>query len=799
MKLLLSIGLLFGIYSQATAQYKFYITSDAADPYGLCAGNTISFHLDHDTVYQPDSVLMLNGAAKLIANDDWTITEGKYDFKTTLKSGTYDPILYIYRKGALTRLILDKRISIYDNPKADFKVIMEAGTCGNVFTCLENKSTNSANKYPITSISIDWGDGETSSTLGDTLCHVYTSTGSMNHVYTVVDSKGCQDSKEVSKALDVKSSITFNLDLSVGKLDSVSQKAPLEIAMKNAGSTELDSLEIATIKIAQHANAHGNSQALYGPYSFTKSSNGFIDPFGKLVQNLEAGKYRISMALKSHKGCQGVAFAELTIGHLSKIRADYKCADEPVKFIDSTFYWNKLGQNYCDLINWWGNTTCIDTNDFFKRPNDVRKRLYGKISGYKPPTITERIAWDFENDGIIDLWDQHSPSHSYPSPGNKTCAMWTLDSTGTWQKSIVTFYLHEVKPSARLHNGLTHACITENVKLKLQDTSRVPQTIKYIWRNGSRSEIKDEYLNLNLQSENALFFDVETDRGCRVSFTEENLIKVIGVKTSFIRISDETICNGEFLEYRNTSDSAGYVWTIESRAKTESYTTKDLRVNFFEGKPDALGVLSVRLSSYITFFNPDTEKDEKCYSYFETDRTTDTHISRPHSAEFEPYKRLGTAEMQFKVLDSLPKNATNYYSINGGPKQLITKVTDVEWRSWNFNIDFSTYGKYDVCLFSYTPLCSDSFCTTIWTDDVGMGDVNNSHINAYPNPVTDVLTLSSKEQGWYEIRNLTGQLLLSDILKEGPQQVDLSLLAKGSYILQVQTEEESLSMPLVKN
>ena len=800
MKLLLTLGIFLGMFSQATAQYQFYITSEADNPFALCVGNTITFHLDHDTVYQPDSVFMLHGATRMITNDDWTIIGGKYDFKATLKPGTYDPILYVYRNGTLTRLILDKRISIHDDPKADFTVIADNGSCGkHVFTCLENRSASGANKHPIEKIYVDWGDGETSSQLEDTLCHIYMNTGSMNLVYRVIDSKGCENTKEVPNAFDVKSSITFSPELRVGKLDSISQKAPLEIAFKNLGNDELDSLEIATVLIKQQTNAQGNSGTLYSPYHFSKGSNGFIDPFSKLVQNLEAGKYRINIALKSHKGCQAVASKEVIIGHLSKTRAVYKCSDEPVKFVDSTFYWNKKGQAFCELINWWGNTTCIDTNDFFKRPKSVRKKLYGKIAGYQPPKIAERIAWDFENDGIIDLWDKYSPSHTYPKPGNKTCAMWTRDSTGAWQKSVVKFYLHEVKPSARLYNGLTHTCLMENVKLKLQDTSKVPQTIKYIWREGKRSEIKDEYLNLNLWSENALFFDVETDRGCRVSFTEENLIKVMGVKTSFIRISDDTICNGDFLEYQNTSDSADYAWTIESWAKTESYTTKDLRVNFFEGNPEARVILSVRLSSSITFFNPDTEKDEKCYSSFGTNRTTGTHITRPQSVEFEPYKRLGTAEMQFKVLDSLPEKATNYYTINGGPKQLVTNVVEEDLYSWYFNIDFGTYGKYEVCLYSYTPLCSDSFCTTIWTEDVGINDINNSHIKAYPNPVNDALTLSSKRQGWYEIRSITGQLLLSAKLTKGHQQIDLSFLAKGSYILQVQTEEERVSMPLVKN
>lgn len=798
MRFLLAVGLFLSLGFQAKAQYKFYITSEAADPYAFCVGNTVTFHLDYNSGYQPDSVFMQNGTTRIIADGDWTVTGRQYDFKVALKPDTYDPILHVYRNGTLSRLLLDKRISVYDNPKADFKVITDTSTCGkHVFTCLENKSTGGINKHSITNISIAWGDGETSTQLGDTLCHIYTSTGSMDHIYTVVDSKGCEDRKEVPQALDVKSSIAFASKLTVGKLDSLSQKAPLEITLKNAGSTELDSLEIATVQIVQQTDAYGYRQAFYGPYNFTKGSNGFIDPYGKLIQNLEPGKYRINMALKSHNGCQGAASANIIVGHFSKARVYYKCANEPVRFVDSTFYWNKLGQAYCDLINWHNNYTCIDTNDFFKRPKNVRKKLFGKIAGYTPPTVAERIAWDFENDGIIDLWDQHSPSHTYTSTGNKTCAIWTRDSTGEWQKSLVKFYLNEIKPAVRLESGLTYICPPQTVKLQFLDTSRVPQTIKYLWGKSSRSEIKDGYRTLNIRNIDTLSFDVETEKGCRVSFTERHLVKILGPRSSFVRLSDERLCKGDYIEYRNTSDSADYRWTVNGRigsdSETEYFTTKDLRTNNFES------YTYVTLNSSLTVFNPDIKKEEVCTTEFDPYPERYTRIFYPHSTEFEAHKRLGPAEMEFKVLDSLPENATNYYTINGGPKQLITNAVDTSRRSWYFGIDFGTYGKYEVCLYSYTSLCSDSFCTTIWTDDVGINDVSISHVKAYPNPVNDALTLSSKADGWYEIRCLTGQLLLSAKLNEGQQQIDLALLAKGSYILQVQTEDKRVSMPLVKN
>lgn len=799
MKALYLVVLLLGFGHQTLAQYTFSISSETTNPYTFCFGNETTFHLEHSTQHQVDSVFMMVGNSKLISNDDWTITGGnQYDSKIALEPGTHDPILHVYYNGVLRRLLLNQKITVYDNPKADFDIIKDASTCGsNVFTCLENKSVTGINGSSISSISISWGDGETSSLLGDTLCHIYTDVGSMDIVYRVIDSKGCEHIKELPNAINVKSSIVFNPKVTVGKLDSLNQKAPLEIALKDAGSLELDSLDALTVQIVQHADAHGYSKALHGPFSFKKSGNGFINPFDKLVENLEPGKYRIKMVLKSHNGCQGATSTEAIVGHFSKARAYYKCADAPVKFFDSTFYWNKLGQAYCDLTNWHNNSTCIDTNDFFKRPKSVREKLFGKMAGYKPPAVTERIAWDFENDGVIDLWDKHSPSHTYASPGNKTCAVWTLDSTGAWQKSLLKFYLNSVKPAARLDNGLTYVCLPENVKLKLQDTSRAPQTIKYIWRDDRRSELQDEYFSTNLLNNDSLFFDIETDKGCRVSFTEKNLIKVLGPKLSFMRLSNDSLCEGEHIEYLNTSTPADYTWSVSARQnddfETKKFTTKNLKTNYFRT------FTYVSLSGSVTLYNPDSQKDEVCTSQFGSYPENGTHIFRSQSAKFEAYKRLGTAKMKFKVLDSLPKTATNYYTINGGPKQLITNAIDSTRYSWYFNIDFPKYGKYDVCLYSHTNLCSDTFCTTIWTENVGIDEAHNGPIKAYPNPVMDVLTLSSKADGKYEVRSITGQLLLSGVLSDGQEQVDLTFLAKGSYLLQVQTEDRKVSMPLLKH
>lgn len=797
MRLLLAMSLLLGICSQARAQYEFYVTTETPDSHSFCAGNLITFHLEYKSGYRPDSAFVIEGTERIIDNSGWTRAGREYTFIVALKPNTYDPALHIYKNGTLNRLLLHKKISVHGKPKASFKFLDEPSICsGSLFTCLKDESNTGLQNHPITDILINWGDGESSNQLADTLCHIYTDGGSNELTYTVVDSTGCKDSVHIVDSIFTKPGFSMSKGILLGKLDSVSQNAALEIALK--GSAAFDSLKHATVHVQQIADAHGLSTTFSNSYVLKKKANGFVDPLDKMAQKLGVGKYSIKIAITSAGRCQDTLRREVIVGHLSTAKIDVKCAQESVHFSDSNYYWYKTGQAYCEQAKWSRNSTCVDQNNFFKYPKGIRTGMFGRFPNYTLPETAERVAWDFQNDGIIDEWDVHTPRHKYEDGGNKVCALWSLDSTGVWQKSLLKFYLNEVKPVARLANGLTYICPPQTEAILFQDTSRKAETITTVLENGHRSNPDSPQFSLNINNNTPLSFTIQTESGCRVSFVEQNAIKILGAQSNFERISNDSICAGDFMEYRNTSGPAKYEWLLGGKNKGiyeyKSLFMNDLKTDYYHNKK-----MTVRLLSTTTEYNPDTKKEETCTTEFPNWNPSRMLISQPQSCKLIPNQRLGTAEMQFKVLDSLPKNATNYYSINGGPKQLITKVTDVEWSSWNFNIDFGNYGKYDVCLFSYTPLCSDSFCTTIWTEDVGMGDVNNSHINAYPNPVTDVLTLSSKEQGWYEIRNLTGQLLLSDILKEGPQQVDLSLLAKGSYILQVQTEEESLSMPLVKN
>ena len=64
---------------------------------------------------------------------------------------------------------------------------------------------------------------------------------------------------------------------------------------------------------------------------------------------------------------------------------------------------------------------------------------------------------------------------------------------------------------------------------------------------------------------------------------------------------------------------------------------------------------------------------------------------------------------------------------------------------------------------------------------------NDRKLKAYPNPVSNVLTIETDATGDYQIVNILGQIIL-----RGPvslQQIDVSALSQGNYVLKIGVEQ----------
>jgi hypothetical protein len=83
---------------------------------------------------------------------------------------------------------------------------------------------------------------------------------------------------------------------------------------------------------------------------------------------------------------------------------------------------------------------------------------------------------------------------------------------------------------------------------------------------------------------------------------------------------------------------------------------------------------------------------------------------------------------------------------------------------------------------------------------LSLGGFDNANFKYYPNPVTDVLTVSySNVISDVVVYNLLGQQMLTSKPNATQTQVDLSSLTAGTYMVKVTSDEVSKTIKVVKN
>ncbi|SIQ20030.1 Por secretion system C-terminal sorting domain-containing protein [Chryseobacterium sp. RU37D] len=87
---------------------------------------------------------------------------------------------------------------------------------------------------------------------------------------------------------------------------------------------------------------------------------------------------------------------------------------------------------------------------------------------------------------------------------------------------------------------------------------------------------------------------------------------------------------------------------------------------------------------------------------------------------------------------------------------------------------------------------------------LGVDEINSSTkdnmVSIYPNPVQNNFTISSKDNlKSYEIFDESGRKVMSSSLKGYKQEVDISSLIKGNYIVSIETKQHKINKKFSKN
>ncbi|MBK8600573.1 MAG: T9SS type A sorting domain-containing protein [Flavobacterium sp.] len=103
-------------------------------------------------------------------------------------------------------------------------------------------------------------------------------------------------------------------------------------------------------------------------------------------------------------------------------------------------------------------------------------------------------------------------------------------------------------------------------------------------------------------------------------------------------------------------------------------------------------------------------------------------------------------------------------------------------RVWEFAND--TFGTFQFSAYSPT---------------LAMNTFNQSGLKVYPNPVKDILTLSSINSiTKVTIYNLLGQEVVSKVVIGNDIQIDLSDLSTGTYIAKINSASQSKTIKIIK-
>ena len=109
---------------------------------------------------------------------------------------------------------------------------------------------------------------------------------------------------------------------------------------------------------------------------------------------------------------------------------------------------------------------------------------------------------------------------------------------------------------------------------------------------------------------------------------------------------------------------------------------------------------------------------------------------------------------------------------------------------------FGTTNAADPCLGASFGQAEDY---TLNVTSLGVSNVNKSQVKVYPNPVVDVLNIDADSKvSNVQVFDLSGKAVSSFDLNQVRNQVNLSKLAPGVYVVNIQTEKGIQSVKIVK-
>ena len=81
---------------------------------------------------------------------------------------------------------------------------------------------------------------------------------------------------------------------------------------------------------------------------------------------------------------------------------------------------------------------------------------------------------------------------------------------------------------------------------------------------------------------------------------------------------------------------------------------------------------------------------------------------------------------------------------------------------------------------------------------IGINDIQNDELMIYPTNVTDILNLKIPLDSWVRIHNSQGELIFSQHMNNGLNEINVSSLSRGIYFVSLQNDVKTLTSRIVK-
>lgn len=625
----------------------------------------------------------------------------------------------------------------------------------------------------------EWIDETTMHLLGDQ--HGYTSPGWKSPGLVVQSGQYHFDTFFYYNYIYIPDGRTDITKRSHSLLDSISQKSLLTFGSKNSTNREVDSIRKVTLNLYKTGNTSAPiGKVLLYKDSFDIKGNALADLNDSMKLRLGPGQYLLSTTSVNERTCERTDELEFNIGHVAKARVKVACASGTTKFYDSLYYFHPEGKNFCKNIGWFENLgSCVDTTPFFYNGASIRQAKKARFPAYQLPQFNERIAWDFENDGTIDLFDQHNPDHIYHTGGEHICAMWTQDSLGVWQKDSIVFVVPDVDLEVSLAAGQSKYICPPGVSAFELKAKLYGDSTYTIYHGSNQFVLKDgetysRFVPIQNKRQTSLQFKAASASGCLDTLVDSTLFTVLGANAYFEVTSATQGCTPYRLTAKNLSDSGSYRWSAIGLG--ELGTKKDLDTVIEKGL-----TFYPELRVTQRLIHPETNLPITCTSVYpgEQDSKPVINVTQFTKGELKEVERQGNLKVKYTITN--PYYFHDYeFNIYQNGSLIDTRTVD----DTSFVYTYPSAGDYSICLSTENGSCSDNVCKDIWIDYLSTPEVDKNSTEIYPNPAKNQVTVVANHAAThFELRSIVGQLLETGLLINEQTPIDISNLSEGIYVL----------------